>query len=174
MNILVAVFALAAAAAAAPAPASVKAQPKKAAPGRAPAVVAASTSAARTLTVNDLYGGAKYRDPFASVMAGAAAPRPQQAPEGAEAEYQFSIHSLNLKGIMQDRRGGSAILVDPKSGQGYLLRGGRLFDYKGHRVPDVRGVIHAKQKSVVLMTPEKDVQTLFLGEEEAAEGDDSP
>jgi len=178
MNML-AVLALALSAAAAeagPAPAAPKARPEKVPPAQAFPGVETSTGAAWALTVGDLYNGTKYRDPFAAVLgAGRAEQGLPEAQEGAEAaEYQFSIHALNLKGIMQDRKGSSAILVDVKTGQGYLLRNGRLFDYKDHRVPDVRGVIHAKQKSVILITPEKDVQTLFLGEEEGDAGKSSP
>ena len=154
-----------------------KAQPHAGRAAPASPAVEASTGAARAPTVGDLYAGAKYRDPFAALAgAGGLAEQPQAAEDGAEAaEYQFSIHSLSLRGIMKDRRGASAVLVDAKTGQGFILRSGLLFDYKNHRIPGVRGAIHTKQKSVTLTTPEKDSQTLRLGEDEGGDaGKESP
>ncbi|MFA6092446.1 MAG: hypothetical protein WCU88_07330 [Elusimicrobiota bacterium] len=144
-----------------------------AAAGAAPAAVsavAASTDAVKPMTVADLYNGSRYRDPFRAPDSGAgpgagaavAAASPQE--EGAG----FSIHSLNLKGILKESVGASAVLVDPRNGIGYLLKNGRLFDYKNHRIPGVTGVVQIRQKSVMLMTPDKDVQMLRLGEEEDA------
>ena len=124
--------------------------PQTAKPATPPSVEA-STGAERQLTISDLYNGTKYRDPF--LPAGAAAAAPSEADkesqkEAEEAEMEFSIHSLNLKGIMQDRRGVSATLVHVKTGQGYILRSGKLFDYKSHRVPGVSGTIQSAKKSV--------------------------
>ncbi|MEK9145958.1 MAG: hypothetical protein AAB339_10140, partial [Elusimicrobiota bacterium] len=81
---------------------------------------------------------------------------------------EFSIHLLNLKGILKDRRGSYAILTDTLGGS-FLLKDGKLFDYKNKPLPGVTGAIQPKQKSVTLMTPDKDVQVLRIGEEEGPE-----
>ncbi|MBI5245520.1 MAG: hypothetical protein HY922_17800 [Elusimicrobia bacterium] len=147
--------------------------------------VEASTSAERQVTVSDLYNGAKYRDPFAAVtgespaaaqietLRASAAKGEEVEDGGEEDEPAFSIHSLNLKGVMKDPRGAAAILVHVKTGEGFVLRNGRLYDYKNKRVEGVAGSIQLKQKpavsSVTLMTPDKDVQILILGEDEGGE-----
>jgi len=135
----------------------------------APSSVDASTDTDKALTIVDLYKA--VRDPFTPVTAASVLPlKPVSAAVDAPAaeeeppEPEFSIHFLSLKGIMKDRRGASAILVHEKTGQGYLLRGGKLYDYKNNRIPGVTGVVKPKEKTVILMTPDKDVQPLFLGE----------
>jgi hypothetical protein len=140
--------------------------------------VEASTDTDKTLSVSDLYKA--VRDPFVPVSAASimpaspakpAAGSPEAAAESAApfaeeepSQPEFSIHFLSLKGIMKDRHGASAILVHEKTGQGYLLRGGKLYDYKNNRIPGVTGTVKHKEKTVILMTPDKDVQPLFLGE----------
>lgn len=153
-------------------PGALAAEPSKST--TAPAAVDASTDTDKTLSVVDLYKA--VRDPFTPVTAASLVPLKPAAEVEAGAnngvasveeeppEPEFSIHFLSLKGIMKDRRGASAILVHEKTGQGYLLRGGRLYDYKSNRIPDVTGVVKPKEKTVILMTPDKDVQPLFLGE----------
>jgi hypothetical protein len=134
----------------------------------APAAVAVSTDTARPLTAADLYRGAQFRDPFLPPSAGSsqAAPAARPAPSGEEVE--FSIHELVLKGILQDSGGATAILVDNRLGTGYILKGGRLYDYKKKPVSGVSGEVRAAKKMVVLNTADKDRQELTLGEEDEA------
>lgn len=118
-------------------------------------------------TAADLYRGDRYRDPFAVLSPG----RSAAVREAKEFSLEtFSIHALKLKGIMREKAATYAILVDRDSGMGFLLRGNRLFTYKNEMIPGVSGRINAAQKSVTLVTAEKDVQTLRLGEEEDGDG----
>ncbi len=132
--------------------------------GAEEAAVAESSETVKPRTVNDIYTGASYRNPFDEVaikrggvsMSAAANWDPED----------FSIHELDLKGIMRDRTGTFAILTDRLVGVGFLLRGGKLYDYRNNTIPDVTGKINVAQKTVYLITSEKDVQTLHLGEDE--------
>jgi len=126
-----------------------------------PAVVS-STAGVKAYTVADLYGGTKYRDPFASLGSGSAA---LVAPVVYKPE-DFSIHALNLRGLLHDRSGDYAVLVEPQSGYSFILRGGHLYDYRNKRVPGVTGTVQLRQKTVVLVNADNDVQTLRLGETE--------
>jgi Tfp pilus assembly protein PilP len=76
----------------------------------------------------------------------------------------FSIHSLNLKGIMKDGAGAYAILADGQTSASFVLKGGVLFDFRNKRVPGVTGTIQMRRKTVTLMTADKDVQPLKMGE----------
>lgn len=131
---------------------------------KAPAVDE-SSGAAKALGVDDIYGGAKFRDPFMK-LAGSGV---QAAPVAAAAKEfdpdEFSIHQLELKGIMRDKAGWTALLVDMNTRLSFLLRGGRLYDLKKKAVPGVTGVVKPAEKTVVLTTADKDVQTLKLGED---------
>lgn len=141
-----------------PAPRKPKAKDK--APG-----VDESSGAAKALGVDDIYGGAKLRDPFMK-LAGSGV---QAAPAAAAAKEfdpeEFSIHQLELKGIMRDKAGWTALLVDMNTRLSFLLRGGRLYDLKKKAVAGVTGVVKPAEKTVVLTTADKDVQTLKLGED---------
>jgi Tfp pilus assembly protein PilP len=126
--------------------------------------VAESTEAVKPRTVEDIYQGAKYRDPFTKVSAKAGGVSAAAVAEWDPAD--FSIHELDLKGIMRDKTGSFAILTDRLAGVGFVLRGGKLYDFKNNRIEGVTGKINVAQKTVYLITAEKDVQTLRLGEEE--------
>ncbi|MBI2361757.1 MAG: hypothetical protein HYV15_00005, partial [Elusimicrobia bacterium] len=76
----------------------------------------------------------------------------------------FSIHSLELKGLMRDKKGHTALLFDAATATAFVLRGGRVYDPKKKPIPGVTGTIKMEQKTVTLMTADKDVQTLRLGE----------
>lgn len=129
----------------------------------APAGVDRSTGPARPRTVEDIYQGAKYRDPFRAVTA--AASRSAASKAGFRIE-DFSIHEVELKGIMKDSKGSSAILVDIATGASLVLRKGRVYTFKDKRIPGVTGRINVAQKTVILLTADKDVQTLRLGGDE--------
>ncbi|MEK7656539.1 MAG: hypothetical protein AAB412_02175 [Elusimicrobiota bacterium] len=148
----------------APAPARAAA-PALPAEKPAAAAQAASTEPVRQ-GVSALYDGERYRDPFqppkAASTGGGAPIQDSSQPQ------EFSIHLLNLKGILKDRRGSYAILTDTLGGS-FILKDGKLFDYKNKPLPGVTGAIQPKQKSVTLMTPDKDVQVLRIGEEEGPE-----
>lgn len=130
----------------------------------APAVVE-STGGVRALGVDDIYGGAKLRDPFMKLGGSGAAVAPVAAPPKDFDPEEFSIHQLELKGIMRDKAGMSAMLVDMNTHFSFILRGGRLYDMRKKPVPGVTGVIQPAQKTVTLTTADKDVQTLRLGED---------
>lgn len=128
--------------------------------------VEASTPTARPRTIEDVYAGGKLRDPFMASQAGGG------RAGGAAKKFSledFSIHSLELKGILRDSTGSYAVLVDGGMGVGFILRGGQLFDYKNKRIPGVRGKVDYGRKTVVLMTADNDVQTLRLGEKDGEE-----
>lgn len=136
------------------------AKPGTAAPA-APAGMAASTAPAQP-TVQDIYGGDAYRDPFMKL--GAAGAQAVAAPVAEFKVEDFSIHTLELKGIMRDRGGPIAVLVDTSTHASFTLRGGRLYGPKKKTIPGVTGTVRPDRKTVTLMTADKDVQTLRLGE----------
>jgi len=124
------------------------------------------TSTAPARTVEDIYGGAAFPDPF-SRGGGGAGGSTTLAVEDFDLE-ELSIHNLELKGIMTDRKGSSfALFIDPHSKTGLILRNSRLFDYKKRQIPGIKGSINLIQKKVQLITEEKDVQVFYLGEEDA-------
>lgn len=132
------------------------------------AEVAASTSAASvaasTQTVSTIYTGDRVRDPFlpAAMGASSARRRDDSQPEGPEV---VDIHAMTLRGIMKDATIDYALFTS-ETGSSYLLRGGRLYNERQKVVPGIRGVIKIKQKTVELITPDKDVQVFRLGEDE--------
>ncbi|MBI4346847.1 MAG: hypothetical protein HY553_08325 [Elusimicrobia bacterium] len=152
-----------------------------AAKAAAPAPAAGSAAAMAISigsTVEEIYLGASKRDPFLSVAGTAAkavAPKDGEValPPGMMAEEDFSIHGLEVKGVMEDRTGGFAILIDPKFGASFVLRRGRLFDVRNKPVPGVTGSVKAKQKSVTLIGPDRDKRVLTMAEkeEDGAPGD---
>ncbi len=137
-----------------------------AAAGPAPSPVAASTAAVvvTTQTVSTIYTGDRVRDPFLpSAMGAGIARRPDDAQsEGPEV---VDIHAMTLRGIMKDARIDYALFTS-ETGASYLLRGGRLYDERQKPVAGIRGAIKIKQKTVELITTDKDVQVFRLGEDE--------
>lgn len=137
------------------------------APAAAPAAVAASTKTVEP-TVDDLYRPAKIRDPFAD--GGGGGGKRSSSSSGAARDESgepepFDIHSLTLTGIMADKGGDFAVMNSPAGT--FVLKKGKIYDSKGKPVPNVTGVVKAKQKTVHVMTVDnKDVQTLVLGEDE--------
>ena len=73
---------------------------------------------------------------------------------------------------MRDKRGAYAILTDIPSSQSLVLRKGRIYTFRNKRVSGVSGRINFAQKTVVLLTADKDVQTLRLGGDEEMEDDE--
>ncbi|MFC1679864.1 hypothetical protein ACFL2T_06610 [Elusimicrobiota bacterium] len=150
-------------------------------PGMAAAEEAGVSESSGT-TVEDLYGGLKYRDPFTALTGGggslAGGGGAVAAPtEEFDLEEDFNIHKLQLKGIMEDRKGTFALFVDPEFRMGFILRKGpkgkfRLEDYRRNPVPGVRGSINVTQKSVVLTMPDGDSQPFNIGEDDEDDEDD--
>lgn len=140
------------------------------APSPAPAVVAASTSTAlplgvSTQTVSSIYTGDRSRDPFTPAAMGAKIARrvtDETKPDGPEV---VDIHGMQLKGILKDPKIDFA-LFSAETGGSYILRGGKLYNERNKPVPGITGVIKIKQKTVELITADKDVQVFRLGEEE--------
>lgn len=124
------------------------------------AEVETSTS---SVSVSSIYTVEKLRDPFikggGSVGVSVAGPK-----EFSLAD--LSIHSLSLKGLMKDAGTDYALLVDKEFGVSFVLRKGRLYDIRNKPVPGISGTIDIKAKQVNVMTADKDVQVLRLGEEE--------
>ncbi|PCI40784.1 MAG: hypothetical protein COB53_00385 [Elusimicrobia bacterium] len=123
----------------------------------------AESSATSKMTVKELYKGDRYRDPFAELSAGETVSTREEKEFSIET---FSIHSLKLKGLMKEKAGNYAIIIDEDTDMGFMLRKSRLFTYQNEKIPGVRGRINMAQQTVTLITDEKDVQVLTLGEEE--------
>jgi len=136
--------------------------------------VAESTETVRPRTVDEVYQASKYRIPFMrlTIAAGGGGGVSKTALQKEWDPEDFSIHELDVKGIMRDKSGAFAILTDRLAGVGFVLRGGKLYDFKNNRIPGVRGKINVAQKTVYLITPDKDVQTLQLGGEEEQDEED--
>ena len=135
--------------------------PASAGPAPSPAGTAVSTQ-----TVSSIYTGDRVRDPFLpSTMGGTSSRRVDDArTEGPEV---VDIHGMMLRGIMKDPKVDYA-LFSSEGGGTYLLRGGKLYNERNKAVPGITGAIKLKQKTVELVTPDKDVQVFRLGEDEKA------
>ena len=144
--------------------------PAFAGPVSSPAAVAVSTGAAQLLigastqTVSSLYTGDRVRDPFMPAAMGATSVR-RVTDEKAEGPEVVDIHGMFLRGIMKDAKVDYA-LFSSEGGGSYLLRGGKLYNERNKPVPGITGAIKLKQKTVELITPDKDVQVFRLGEDE--------
>ncbi len=144
--------------------------PASAGPAPSPAAVAASTSTAlplgvSTQTVSTIYTGDRSRDPFMPAAMGAKSARrvtDENKPEGPEV---VDIHGMQLKGILKDTKIDFA-LFSAEAGGSYILRGGKLYNERNKQVPGITGNIKIKQKTVELITADKDVQVFRLGEED--------
>ncbi len=149
------------------------ATPGSAQAGPAPspiAPVALSTGAARmpagvsTQTVSSIYTGDRVRDPFLPSAMGATSSR-RSGDAKSEGPEVVDIHGMMLRGIMKDQKADYA-LFSAETGGTYLLRAGRLYNERNKPVPGITGSIKLKQKTVELVTPDKDVQVFRLGEDE--------
>lgn len=143
--------------------------PATAGPAPSPAV-AASTSAAHvavsTQTVGSIYTGDRVRDPFLpATMGGGGARRVESKSEGDNGPEVVDIHGMSLRGIMKDAKTDYA-LFSAETGGSYILRGGKLYNERNKQVPGITGAVKLKQKTVELVTADKDVQVFRLGEEE--------
>ena len=139
-------------------------------PAPTPIVVAKSTGAAQmpigasTQTVSSIYTGDRVRDPFLpAAMGGTSTRRVTDAKTGGP--EVVDIHGMTLRGIMKDSKIDYA-LFSSEGGGTYLLRGGKLYNERNKPVPGISGAIKLKQKTVELITPDRDVQVFRLGEDE--------
>jgi len=165
---LVLLLATAGPAKAGPAPSPVPAAPAAAA--AAHKGVATSTGTvlpigASTQTVSSLYTGDRVRDPFMASAMGCAAHTRRADDVKTEGPEVVDIHGMSLRGIMRDPKIDYALFTAENGGT-YLLRGGRLYNERNKPVPGITGSIKLKQKTVELVTPDKDVQVFRLGEDE--------
>lgn len=115
-----------------------------------------------TQTVSTIYTGDRVRDPFLPAAMGVTSRRVEENPDGPVA---VDIHGLTLKGLLKDNANDFA-LFSSDSGGSYMLRAGRLYNERGKPVPGISGRIKLKQKTVELITAEKDVQVFRLGDDE--------
>lgn len=147
------------------------------APSPVPAV-AASTSAAKvsvsTQTVGSIYTGDRVRDPFqAATMGGGGSRRAESKTEGDNGPEVVDIHGMSLRGIMKDAKTDYALFT-AETGGSYVLRGGRLYNERNKPVQGITGAVKLKQKTVELVTADKDVQVFRLGEEEDKDKEKKP
>lgn len=139
-------------------------------PAPSPDAVAASTAAApsplaaSTQTVSSIYTGDRVRDPFLPAAMGATSARRSEDAK-TEGPEVVDIHGMTLRGIMRDPKIDYALFASEAGGT-YLLRGGKLYNERNKVVPGITGAIRLKQKTVELITRDKDVQVFRLGEEE--------
>lgn len=136
-------------------------------PAPAPAASTAAV-AGSTLTVSAIYTGDRVRDPFSTASSGGA--RRAASDKPGEENAPPDIHALTLRGIMQDSDTEYALLT-AEGGESFMLRGGRLHNGAGKAVPGITGRIRLKQKTVELITADKDVQVFRLGETEEKDKD---
>lgn len=134
-----------------------------AAPAGAPAPSTGAV-AASTPTVSSVYTGDRFRDPFLTPSAGSSSSAPKPANPDEE-KKGVDIHAMHLRGVLKDRDTDFA-LFSSDDGRTFILRAGRLYDEKNKPVPGVTGRILLKQKTVQLITADKDVQVFRLGEQE--------
>lgn len=137
------------------------AAPVGAGPAPAGAAVPAVQASTAAPTAASIYTAEKLRDPFQRILGGAGG----KAAKPFVSE-DFNIHNLSMKGIMKDAGTEYALFTDTAFGVSFILRKGKLYDYKGKAVAGVSGSLNLKQKSAHLMTQDGDVQTFQLGEEE--------
>lgn len=141
-----------------------------AAPVPSPAAVAASSAPAHlpigasTQTVSSIYTGDRSRDPFLPAAMGAVSARRVDDSKIGGPEV-VDIHGMSLHGIMRDSKVDYALFT-AEGGGAYYLRGGRLYNERNKLVPGITGGIKLKQKTVELVTSDKDVQVFRLGEDE--------
>lgn len=117
-----------------------------------------------TQTVSSIYMGDRSRDPFMPAVMGAKARRvtDETKTDGPEV---VDIHGMQLKGILKDSKIDFA-LFSAEAGGSYILRGGKLYNERNKPVPGITGNIKIKQKTVELITADKDVQVFRLGEDD--------
>ncbi len=134
--------------------------------GPTPAASAGAVSpiGASTQTVSSLYTGDRVRDPFLPAAMGATRSRRAEDTKAAGPGI-VDIHGMILRGIMKDAKIDYALFASEDGGS-YLLRGGKLYNERNKPVPGITGVIKLKQKTVQLITSDKDVQVFRLGEDE--------
>ena len=140
--------------------------PADAVPASAPAVSTGTVLpiGASTQTVSSLYTGDRVRDPFLPSAMGATSARRRDDTKTSGPEI-VDIHGMTVRGIMRDNKVEYALLT-AEGGGTYYLRGGKLYNERNKLVPGITGNIKAKQKTVELITPDKDVQVIRLGEDE--------
>lgn len=139
-------------------------------PAPAPAASTAAV-AGSTLTVSAIYTGDRARDPFSTSSAGGA--RRSAASKSGDENAPLDIHAMTLRGIMQDSDTEYALLT-AEGGEAFMLRGGKLYNGASKAVPGVTGRIRLKQKTVELITADKDVQVFRLGETEEKDKERKP
>lgn len=152
---------------------SAPAAPKPAATPAKPVIPVVKVSTTTPETIEEMYPAFTLRNPFVKIEGGGAGAGPKPAEDGTTAgdipEGEFSIAALEVKGILEDRAGGFAILVDPKYGASYVLKKGFLFDVKNKRVPGVTGTVRARQRTVELVDEEEERHTLTMKEKDEDE-----
>jgi len=100
------------------------------------------------------------RDPFTPLLgvSGGGLAAGNGAP-GAKGARSGNLASLELKGILRDKKGKMAI-ISSTDGESYTLKSGRIYDKKNQMVKGVTGII--KLRSVVLISNNKTVRELRL------------
>lgn len=142
------------------------------APAAEPAPASSTAAVAvSTLTVSAIYTGDRLRDPFSAASSGGL--RRSASDKSGDENAPLDIHAMTLRGIMQDSKTEYALFT-AESGEAFMLRGGRLYNGAAKPVPGVTGRIRLKQKTVELITADKDVQVFRLGETEEKDKERRP
>ncbi len=123
-----------------------------------------------TQTVSTLYTGDRVRDPFLPAAMGVTSRRVE---ENVDGPVTVDIHALTLKGLLKDNIHDYALFSSDTGGV-YMLRAGKLYNDRNKPVPGISGRIKLKQKTVELITAEKDVQVFRLGEDEKDKDKEKP
>lgn len=123
-----------------------------------------------TQTVATLYTGDRVRDPFLPAAMGVTARRVEEKSDGP---VTADIHAMTLRGLLKDNVHDYALFSSDTGGT-YMLRAGKLYNDRNKPVPGISGRIKLKQKTVELITADKDVQVFRLGEDEKDKDKEKP
>ena len=110
--------------------------------------------AAPVVSAKYVYPFSSRRDPF-SPMDGTI----NYADSGVSSLARGETTNLELKGILQDRKGKMAIITS-SDGEPFVLRSGRVYDRKNRIIPGIAGII--KENSVILISQNRTVTQLNL------------
>lgn len=136
--------------------------------GKAASAEVVKSTAPPLKKVTDIFNRKRRRDIFVPVGSGYGS-EDEEVYDPDTVDVDALLRRILLKGIMREKSGIFAVLVDPSNGTGFILRKGKLYDYRHNRIRGVRGKINLLDKEVTLRTPEKHIQILRLGEEEEEE-----
>lgn len=107
-----------------------------------------------------VYPHATQRDLFIPLVGSAASGSGNM---GSVIDRRGEFVSLELRGIMRDKRGKVA-MISTSDGQTYFLKAGKIYDKRNRIISGVSGII--KENSVVLISQNKTMKELHLVKKE--------